>query len=35
MVSHNFGAVAMVILVILALIMLGEALSYYGRRAVI
>jgi phosphonate transport system permease protein len=35
MVSHNFGGVAMVIVVILALIVVGETISYYGRRAVI
>lgn len=35
MVSYNFGGVAMVILVILGLIILGEVLSYYGRKAVL
>jgi phosphonate transport system permease protein len=35
MVSYNFGGVATVILVILGLIILGEVLSYYGRKAVL
>jgi phosphonate transport system permease protein len=35
MASYNFGGVAMVILVILGLIILGEVLSYYGRKAVL
>lgn len=35
MVSYNFGGVAAVLLVILALIVAGEVASYYGRKAVL
>lgn len=35
MVAYNFGGVAAVLLVILALIIIGEVASYYGRKAVI
>lgn len=35
MVSYNFGGVAAVLLVILALIAVGEVASYYGRKAII